>query len=104
MRRAGNDCELGLGKSRYIAFACSSVTSSSSPTMTSVRLVTPFSSEAESVGSSQFMRVSLALTTEKWSAPSGDSSAYRTHKDSLRFLYSRPIPYDLIERLAAELE
>jgi uncharacterized protein YdhG (YjbR/CyaY superfamily) len=28
---------------------------------------------------------------------------YRTHKDSLRFLYSRPIPYDVIERLAAEL-
>lgn len=28
---------------------------------------------------------------------------YRTHKDSLRFTYSEPIPYDLIERLAAEL-
>ena len=29
---------------------------------------------------------------------------YRTNKDSVRFLYSRPIPYDLIERVAAELE
>lgn len=28
---------------------------------------------------------------------------YRTHKDSLRFPYSKPIPYDLIERLAADL-
>ena len=28
---------------------------------------------------------------------------YRTHKDSVRFLYSQPIPYDLIERLATEL-
>jgi uncharacterized protein YdhG (YjbR/CyaY superfamily) len=28
---------------------------------------------------------------------------YRTHKDSVKFLYSQPIPYDLIERLAAEL-
>lgn len=28
---------------------------------------------------------------------------YRTHKDSVRFLYSEPIPYNLIERLAAEL-
>lgn len=28
---------------------------------------------------------------------------YRTHKDSVRFLYSQPIPYDLIERLAGHL-
>lgn len=28
---------------------------------------------------------------------------YRTHKDSVRFLYSQPIPYDLIGRLATEL-
>lgn len=28
---------------------------------------------------------------------------FRTHKDSVRFLYSQPIPYDLIERLATEL-
>lgn len=27
----------------------------------------------------------------------------RTHKGSVRFLYSRPIPYGLIGRLAAEL-
>jgi uncharacterized protein YdhG (YjbR/CyaY superfamily) len=32
-----------------------------------------------------------------------DIGPYRTHKDSVRFLYSQPIPYDLIERLAAEL-
>ena len=28
---------------------------------------------------------------------------YRTHKDTVRFLYAEPIPYDLIERVAAEL-
>ena len=28
---------------------------------------------------------------------------YRTHKDTVRFLYSQPIPYDLIERLAGHL-
>ncbi|MEJ7875621.1 MAG: DUF1801 domain-containing protein [Solirubrobacterales bacterium] len=28
---------------------------------------------------------------------------YRTHKDSLRFPYSKPIPYELIEELAAAL-
>ena len=28
---------------------------------------------------------------------------YRTHKDSVRFVYAKPIPYDLIERLAHEL-
>jgi uncharacterized protein YdhG (YjbR/CyaY superfamily) len=28
---------------------------------------------------------------------------YRTHKDTVKFVYARPIPYDLIERLAAEL-
>jgi uncharacterized protein YdhG (YjbR/CyaY superfamily) len=33
----------------------------------------------------------------------GEVAPYRTHKDSVRFLYAQPIPYDLIERLAAEL-
>jgi uncharacterized protein YdhG (YjbR/CyaY superfamily) len=28
---------------------------------------------------------------------------YRAAKDSLRFLHSRPLPYDLVERLAREL-
>jgi uncharacterized protein YdhG (YjbR/CyaY superfamily) len=28
---------------------------------------------------------------------------YRTHKDSVRFPYAQPIPYELIERVAAEL-
>jgi uncharacterized protein YdhG (YjbR/CyaY superfamily) len=28
---------------------------------------------------------------------------YRTHKDSVKFLYSQAIPYDLIERVAAAL-
>jgi uncharacterized protein YdhG (YjbR/CyaY superfamily) len=28
---------------------------------------------------------------------------YRTHKDSVRFLYCEPIPYDLIERVTAAL-
>jgi uncharacterized protein YdhG (YjbR/CyaY superfamily) len=28
---------------------------------------------------------------------------YRTAKDSVRFLYSEPIPFDLIERVAAAL-
>lgn len=28
---------------------------------------------------------------------------YRTHKDTVRFLYAQPIPYDLVERVAAEL-
>jgi len=32
-----------------------------------------------------------------------DVAPYRTHKDSVRFLYAEPIPYDLIERLAFEL-
>src|SRR3954453_10914238 len=28
---------------------------------------------------------------------------YRTQKDTVRFLYAEPIPYDLIERVSAEL-
>ena len=65
MRGAGHDRELGVGKARYIAIAGSRVTSSSSPIITSVRLVSPLRSEAVSVGSSLFIRASFAFTTGK---------------------------------------
>ena len=64
MRGAGHHRKLGAGRPLYVAIACSSVTSSSSPVITSVRLATPFRSEAASVGSSQFMRAKFAFMTE----------------------------------------
>jgi uncharacterized protein YdhG (YjbR/CyaY superfamily) len=33
----------------------------------------------------------------------GEVARYRTHKDTVRFLYAEPVPYDLIERVSAEL-
>jgi uncharacterized protein YdhG (YjbR/CyaY superfamily) len=32
-----------------------------------------------------------------------DVAPYRTHTDTVRFVYRKPIPYDLIERLVAAL-
>jgi uncharacterized protein YdhG (YjbR/CyaY superfamily) len=28
---------------------------------------------------------------------------YRTHKDTVRFLYRHPVPYDLVERVASAI-
>jgi hypothetical protein len=62
------------GRPRYSAIACSRVTSSSSPIITRVRLLTLFKSDTVRVGSCAYIRSSLATTTGKWPAPSGDTS------------------------------
>ena len=58
----------------YIAMTCSRVMRSSSLNITSVRLVTPRSSDCANAGSSAAIRATFSTTTGKWSAPSGDTS------------------------------